>query len=107
MYAHAVAHMLTVFKDQWCAPIQQAGSKNRRYTGVRIRECLARTVDIEVPQCDYRKSVGSAVQQADFFLVFLRKGINRSTLKRFCLTRRKRSELGSTFRTQYLPTFIQ
>src|SRR5215472_3159381 len=55
--AHEVTHLLAIFKDKRRLLIEQPRSKDRGHAGVRVRERLARTIDVEVAKSNHRQAV--------------------------------------------------
>ena len=81
-----------VFVDQRRLAREHAAREDRRDAGVRVRERLARAVDVEEAQRHGRQVVGVAEGQRHLLVVALVDGVDRRRIERLVLVGRARPQ---------------
>src|SRR5262249_39972795 len=92
-----IARLFAVFEDHWLLVVQQPRREDGANAGVRIRQGLARPVNVEVTQRDRRYAVSPADDQAELLLILLRDGVDRRRNQRLLLggSDRRQNRAGS------------
>ena len=83
-----VARLQSVLEDDRRPPVQQPRGEDRRHAGVRVRQRLARAVDVEEAERDRRDAVGRADDERELLVIPLGDRVDRGRDERLPLPRR-------------------
>ena len=83
MDADEVAHLFSAFEEEWSLSIDQSRCKDSGHAGVRIGQRLSPPIGIKNVKRRHRNAIRTSIDQAQFFLVPLRKCVDRIDLGGF------------------------
>ena len=76
MHADEVAHLPSIFEDQWRTIVHEPRRENRCNSGIRIGQRLTCAIDVEEAQRYDGQLIDFAEEQTHLLLILLRKRIN-------------------------------
>src|SRR6266496_180044 len=106
-HVHEVARLFSIFEYHRAFAIQQTGREDSAHTGIRIRERLPGTINVEIAQSYRWYAVRSTHDKTELLLVLFGNCIDGSRKERLIFTRRKREQGFPASIAFQLPTTIE